>query len=200
MEINGERVIAATQQAVWEAINDPEMLKLCIPGCEKVERVDASQMKAVVMARIGPVRARFSGKVTMADVTAPDSCTMHFEGTGGPAGFAKGQAKVALFRHPDGGTLLVFSSSASVGGKLGQIGGRLIESAARAISDEFFNNLAAQLSPAGAVPPPQAAAVQKAIEKPQQAVQAAESIDWMSSRWLLAIGCVVLGVLAGKLF
>jgi carbon monoxide dehydrogenase subunit G len=147
MEIKGERVISASQQTVWDAINDPEILRLCIPGCEKVERVDDAQMKAVVQAKIGPVRARFSGKVTMMDVEAPDSCTLHFEGTGGPAGFAKGQAKVTLSSPAANQTLLVYGSSAAIGGKLGQIGSRLVESAARSISDEFFDRLAGQLAP-----------------------------------------------------
>lgn len=149
MEIKGERVIAASQQTVWDAINDPEILRLCIPGCEKVERVDETQMKAVVLAKIGPVRARFTGKVTMADVVAPSACTLHFEGNGGPAGFAKGDAKVTLSAQGENETLLVYASSAAIGGKLGQIGARLIESAARSISDEFFDRLTNELSPVG---------------------------------------------------
>jgi carbon monoxide dehydrogenase subunit G len=199
MEINGERVIAASQQKVWEAINDPEMLKLCIPGCEKVERIDESQMKAVVMAKIGPVRARFTGKVTMTDVVAPTSCVLHFEGTGGPAGFAKGQASVALSVHSATETLLVFGASAAVGGKLGQIGARLIESAARAISDEFFNHLAAQLSPQAYVPsrPEQAA---KPDSKRIGEKNPADPMAWLNSRWILACGSVMLGFILGKLF
>ena len=196
MEINGERLIGAAQKTVWEAINDPEMLKRCIPGCESVERVDETQMKAVVMAKIGPVRARFTGRVSMADVVAPDSCTLNFEGTGGPAGFAKGQAKVALTAQGPSETLLVFSASASVGGKLGQIGARLIESAARAISDEFFNHLMAQLSPQGSA----AVAVGAPVEQPAEA-GASLAVDWsalLGSRWAIGLGCLVLGFLAGK--
>ena len=147
MEINGERVIGASQQTVWDAINDPEILKLCIPGGESVERTGDNEMKAVVLAKIGPVRARFSGKMTMTDVVAPNACTLVFEGTGGPAGFAKGQATVTLTAQGPSQTLLVFSAAATVGGKLGQIGARLIESAARTISDEFFTNMMEQLAP-----------------------------------------------------
>ncbi len=196
MDINGERLIAASQASVWDAINDPAMLKLCIPGCESVERVDDRQMKAVVMAKIGPVRARFSGKVTTADIVAPASCTLNFEGTGGPAGFAKGQAKVVLSSAGVGETVLVFSASASVGGKLGQIGARLIESAARTISDEFFDRLMAQLSPTDA-PAGQAIAP---LGKP---AGAALAVDWrglLGSRWALGAGCFLLGFLSGKLF
>lgn len=195
MDINGERVIAASQQTVWEAINDPQMLKLCIPGCESVERVDDAQMKAVVLAKIGPIRARFSGKVTMADIVAPDSCTLNFEGTGGPAGFAKGQARVVLTSQGARETLLVFSASASVGGKLGQIGARLIESAARAISDEFFNHLMAQLSPQDAA----AGQVSVPVGKPAGAALAIDWSGWLGSRWALGLGCFVLGFLLGKL-
>ncbi|RXZ38241.1 carbon monoxide dehydrogenase [Oxalobacteraceae bacterium CAVE-383] len=147
MEINGERVIGASRKTVWDAINDPEILKLCIPGGESVERVGDNEMKAVVLAKIGPVRARFSGKMTMLDVVAPDSCRIVFEGTGGPAGFAKGEAGVVLKSQGPNETLLTFSAAATVGGKLGQIGARLIESAARTISDEFFTNMMKQLSP-----------------------------------------------------
>lgn len=195
MEINGERVIAASQKTVWEAINDPLILKLCIPGCESVERVDDTQMKAVVMAKIGPIRARFSGKVSMADIVAPNSCTLNFEGTGGPAGFAKGQAKVVLTTQGANETLLVYSASASVGGKLGQIGARLIESAARAISDEFFNHLMAQLSPQGAA----AGQVSAPVGKPAGAALTVDWTGWLGSRWALGAGCFVLGFLLGKL-
>ena len=238
MEIKGERIIAATQQTVWNAINDPEILKRCIPGCESIERVDESQMKAVVMAKIGPVKARFTGKVTMADVVAPDSCTLHFEGVGGPAGFAKGQATVALTSLSANETQLVYNASAAVGGKLGQIGARLIESAARAISDEFFNHLSKQLSPpepvavssAGAsdyVSTPGVAAPLVAIAEAPAAVAAKAAslgylarphvhaahahdahvphaaasahLHWYESRTLLAIGCIILGFILGRI-
>jgi carbon monoxide dehydrogenase subunit G len=197
VEINGERVIAASEQKVWEALNDPAMLKLCIPGCESVERIDASQMKLVVMAKIGPVRARFSGKVTMTDVVSPTSYVLHFEGTGGPAGFAKGQSHVSLSAHSATETLLVFGASAAVGGKLGQIGARLIESASRAISDEFFNRLAAQLSPEGHVstPPKQAA---KPDAKQVGGENPAEPMAWLRSRWVLTCVSVVFGFILGK--
>jgi carbon monoxide dehydrogenase subunit G len=224
MEINGERLIEASQQRVWEAINDPQMLKLCIPGCESVERIDATQMKAVVAARIGPVRARFSGKVSMADVVAPESCTLHFEGTGGPAGFAKGQATVHLAVRSADTTLLTFSAAASVGGKLGQIGGRLIESAARSISDEFFDRMMAQLAPApesvpapspGLAPAPEPAQGGYAAPAPaRQALRAEAPVpvrevaaqgelpltQWLNSRWTWALGCLVIGYIARGLF
>ncbi|HEY4073058.1 MAG TPA: carbon monoxide dehydrogenase subunit G [Herbaspirillum sp.] len=222
MEINGERVIGASQQTVWDAINDPEILKLCIPGGESVERTGDNEMKAVVMAKIGPVRARFSGKMTMLDVVAPNSCKLVFEGTGGPAGFAKGQATVSLMAQGPNETLLVFSCAATVGGKLGQIGARLIESAARTISDEFFSNMKKQLSPGTdesesaadaakpsgkpvAAPAPAAGATATAAadapRKPAVSVKpvAAPGYIVVDTRWIIAIGCLVLGFLAGKI-
>jgi carbon monoxide dehydrogenase subunit G len=237
MEINGERVIGASQQTVWDAINDPEILKLCIPGGESVERVGENEMKAVVMAKIGPVRARFSGKMTMVDVVAPDSCKIVFEGTGGPAGFAKGQASVVLKAQGPNETLLTFSAAATIGGKLGQIGARLIESAARTISDEFFTNMMKQLSPQSDVPESAAetarasasasvsastpaagapvadsaarpgtttAATNAAISAPVQPSKSRPSPQpgyvMVDTRWFVALGCLVIGFLAGRLF
>ena len=230
MEINGERVIGASRQTVWDAINDPEILKLCIPGGESVERVSDSEMKAVVMAKIGPVRARFSGKMTMVDVVAPQSCKIVFEGTGGPAGFAKGEATVTLAEQGANQTLLTFSAAANVGGKLGQIGARLIESAARTISDEFFTKLMKQLSPEsegdgetasqaarasatnqGAAAPAAASRPAVAPAAPAVAASAAQTgarpvpqpgYIMVETRWFItaiAVGCLVIGFLAGRL-
>ncbi len=173
------------------------MLKLCIPGCESVERIDASQMKLVMMAKIGPVRARFSGRVTMTDVVLPTSYVLHFEGTGGPAGFAKGQSHVSLSAHSTTETLLVFGASAAVGGKLGQIGARLIETASRAISDEFFTRLAAQLSPDGHVSTRPKQATKPDIKRAEEETPAGP-MAWMRSRWVLACVSVVFGFILGK--
>jgi carbon monoxide dehydrogenase subunit G len=228
MEINGERVIGASQQTVWDAINDPEILKLCIPGGESVERVGDNEMKAVVMAKIGPVRARFSGKMTMMDVVAPNSCKIVFEGTGGPAGFAKGQATVALTAQGPNETLLTFSAAATVGGKLGQIGARLIESAARTISDEFFTNMMKQLSPQSAGSNETASQTARAASESAATASATSASPtataarpaaastsatptksrpapqpgyiMVDTRWFIAVGCLVLGFLAGRLF
>jgi carbon monoxide dehydrogenase subunit G len=249
MEINGERIIGASRQTVWDAINDPEILKQCIPGGESVDRTSDSEMKAVVMAKIGPVRARFSGKMTMTDVVAPTSCTIIFEGTGGPAGFAKGQASVTLTAQGPTETLLVFTAAATVGGKLGQIGARLIESAARTISDEFFTKLMTRLSPdseqesasqvarSGATqdaPTPATPYASSSAPTAPAGAQAAAATTTSSSaspartwsgaggnasgsqqrgrpvpqpgyilvdtRWFIAIGCLILGFAAGRLF
>ena len=137
MELNGEQIVRAPRQQVWNALNDPTILSRCIPGCEEVTKVSESEMHTRVAVKIGPVRARFSGKIFMTDVLVISGCTLTFEGSGGAAGFAKGISRVTL---TDEGvaTKLTYSVEASVGGKLGQIGGRLIDSSAKKMADEFF--------------------------------------------------------------
>lgn len=137
MELNGEQIVRAPRQQVWNALNDPTILSRCIPGCEEVTQVSESETHTRVAIKIGPVRARFSGKIFMTDVVVNSGCTLTFEGTGGAAGFAKGLSRVTL---TDEGvaTRLAYSVEASVGGKLGQIGGRLIDSSAKKMADEFF--------------------------------------------------------------
>lgn len=137
MELIGEQLISAPRQRVWEALNDPAILGRCIPGCEEVQKISETELHTRVMLKIGPVRARFTGKIFMLDIDAPSTCTLSFEGAGGAAGFAKGRSNVTL--SEDGaGTRLSYSAQASVGGKLGQIGGRLIDSSAKKMADEFF--------------------------------------------------------------
>jgi carbon monoxide dehydrogenase subunit G len=138
MEMHGELRIPAPRAEVWEKLNDPETLKSCIPGCETVEKVSDTEFTAKVVARVGPVKATFSGKVTMTDLDPPAGYTITGEGTGGVAGFAKGSAKVAL---DDAGTETVmrYGVQAQVGGKLAQIGSRLIDSTARKYADDFFS-------------------------------------------------------------
>ena len=124
MQMNGEYRIPAPRQAVWDALNDPEILKQCIPGCEELTRTDEGGFEAKVTAKVGPVRAKFGGKVELSDIDPPNGYTISGQGTGGAAGFAKGGAKVSLAE--DGGeTVLSYTVDASVGGKLAQIGSRL---------------------------------------------------------------------------
>lgn len=137
MELNGEQIVRAPRQQVWDALNDPTILSRCIPGCEEVKKVSDTETHTRVAMKIGPVRARFAGKIFMTDVTVPSSCTLTFEGSGGAAGFAKGRSGVVL-TDEGSGTKLSYSVEASVGGKLGQIGGRLIDSSAKKMADEFF--------------------------------------------------------------
>lgn len=137
MELTGEQLIRAPRQKVWDALNDPDILSRCIPGCKEINKVSDTETHTRVMLKIGPVRATFAGKIFMSDVDAPSQCTLSFEGAGGAAGFAKGRSAVALTEEGDG-TRLRYSVDASVGGKLGQIGGRLIDSSAKKMADEFF--------------------------------------------------------------
>jgi carbon monoxide dehydrogenase subunit G len=146
MEMQGERRIPAPRQVVWERLNDPETLKSCIPGCESVEKISDTEFTAKVRAKVGPVSARFAGKVTLSDLDPPSGYTISGEGTGGVAGFAKGSARIAL--EEDGGeTIMRYGVQAQVGGKLAQIGSRLIDGTARKLADQFFNCFAATVSP-----------------------------------------------------
>jgi carbon monoxide dehydrogenase subunit G len=141
MEMTGERRIPAPRQAVWDALNDPEILKQCIAGCETLEKTSDTEFSARVTSRVGPVTAKFTGKVALSDVDAPNGYTISGEGQGGVAGFAKGGAKVALADDGDG-TLLTYEASGTVGGKLAQIGSRLIDSTARKMAADFFDKFA----------------------------------------------------------
>jgi carbon monoxide dehydrogenase subunit G len=154
MDMQGERRIPAPRQVVWERLNDPETLKLCIPGCESVEKVSDTEFTAKVRAKVGPVSARFAGKVTLTDLDPPAGYTISGEGTGGVAGFAKGSAKVAL--EEDGAdTIMRYGVQAQVGGKLAQIGSRLVDGTARKLADQFFDRFAAAVNPeSGATPEP----------------------------------------------
>src|SRR5678809_547870 len=139
MEMTGEQLIPAPQQAVWDALNDPEMLKACVPGCESIEPAGENTYQVLMVARVGPVSAKFKGKLTLSDIKPPQSYSIAFEGQGGAAGFAKGGAQVRL--SPEGsGTRLAYDVKASVGGKLAQIGSRLIDAAAKKVADDFFRN------------------------------------------------------------
>jgi uncharacterized protein len=137
MEMSGEERIPASQADTWAALNDPEILKACIPGCESIERVAENEYQVLMVARVGPVSAKFKGKLALADINPPDSYSLAFEGQGGAAGFGKGSAQVRLAPEGDG-TLLRYQAQASVGGKLAQIGSRLVDAAARKVSHDFF--------------------------------------------------------------
>ena len=146
MDMNGERRIPAPRLRVWEGLNDPEILKQCIPGCETIEKLSDREFTAKVVARVGPVRANFSGKVTLSDLDPPAGYTISGEGTGGVAGFAKGGAKVML-EDEGGETVLRYTVQAQVGGKLAQIGSRLIDATARKMADDFFSKFVTVMSP-----------------------------------------------------
>ena len=137
MDISGNQLIPAGREEVWRALNDPEVLKACIPGCDSLEKTSDTEMNAQVTTKIGPVKAKFKGAVTLENINPPESYTITGEGKGGVAGFAKGGADVKL-SEADGGTMLEYSAKAQVGGKLAQLGSRLIDSTARKMAEEFF--------------------------------------------------------------
>lgn len=145
MEITGSQMLVASRQKVWDALNDPDVLKQCLPGCESVEKINAQQYTVIMSAAIGPLRARFNGTLRMTDATPPSACTMVFEGQGGPVGFGKGSSSVELTETSEG-TQLSYTASAQVGGKLAQVGSRLIDSVARKMADDFFKAFKKQLT------------------------------------------------------
>ncbi len=183
MELSGSILIGAPRTTVWDGLNDAEILVRSIPGCESMEVISPTERAARVMVKVGPVRARFTGHVRMEDIRPGEGCTLHFEGSGGPAGMAKGHSAVNL-TDEDGGTRLNYTVQASVGGKLGQVGGRMIDAAAKQMADQFFSAFDAavgeavpvtEVEPAPEAPPePQAPAVSaEAVAAPSAAPVAA---------------------------
>jgi hypothetical protein len=150
MEMTGEFTIPAPRERVWQALNDPEILKQAIPGCQSIEKVSDTEFTAKVRAKVGPVSASFGGKVNLTDLDPPKAYTISGEGNGGVAGFAKGSARVRL--DEDGGetTVLHYEVQAHVGGKLAQIGSRLIDATSRKMAEDFFGRFVAAVSPAAA--------------------------------------------------
>jgi uncharacterized protein len=141
MQMNDSQRIPAPKEKVWAALNDPEVLKQCIPGCQSLEMSSPTEMTATVVFKVGPVKATFSGKVTLSDLDPPNGYRISGEGQGGVAGYAKGGAVVRL-TDDGGGTLLRYEAKADVGGKLAQLGGRLIDSTAKKLAGEFFEKFA----------------------------------------------------------
>ena len=185
MEMKGSRVVPADVATTWRALNDPEVLRECTPGCESIDRVSDTEYRVLMTARVGPVSAKFSGRLTLADIAAPRSYTLKFEGQGGAAGFANGSAKVEL-SPVEGGTRIDYAVNAQVGGKLAQIGSRLIDGAAAKVADDFFARFVAR---AGGSPP---AAAEAAAAPPPELTSALRT---MRTRLLLAaliVACIVI--------
>lgn len=145
MDLTGEERIVASRDAVWKALNDPEILKACIPGCESLEKISDTELAAVVGVKMGPVKARFKGRVELSNLNPPQSYTISGEGTGGIAGFAKGGADVTL-TDEGGETVLAYVVNADVGGKIAQLGSRLISSTSKKLATQFFENFNAAVS------------------------------------------------------
>jgi len=149
MTMNGEYQLPVPQQTVWEKLNDAATLKACIPGCEQLDKLSDTEMQAVATVKIGPVKAKFKGKVTLSDLDPPNGYKISGQGDGGIAGFASGGATVKL-EPKDGGTLLTYAVEAQIGGKLAQLGQRLVNGAAKKLADDFFQKFAAAVSPPAA--------------------------------------------------
>jgi carbon monoxide dehydrogenase subunit G len=186
MDMSGEQLIPLQQREVWDALNDPQILMACIPGCESINQVADNQYAIQMTAAVGPVKAKFSGNLTLSDIDPPNSYSLAFTGSGGAAGFGKGGARVTLSR--DGlGTRLVYSANAQVGGKLAQMGSRLIDGVAKKMAEEFFARFNATLKPA-AEPEPSAAAVDAAVP-PKDGFRLTSR--WL---WLLVLAASLLAV------
>jgi uncharacterized protein len=143
--MNGEYQLPVSRETVWEKLNDAETLKACIPGCEQLDKVSDTEFQAVAVTKIGPVKAKFKGKVTLSDLDPPNGYKISGQGDGGVAGFASGGATVKL-EPKDGGTLLIYAVEAQIGGKLAQLGQRLVNGAAKKLADDFFQKFAATVS------------------------------------------------------
>jgi uncharacterized protein len=150
MEMTGEQQVPVSQDKTWQALNDLEVLKACIPGCESIVPSGENQYDVVLTARVGPVSAKFKGKLVLADIDPPNSYNLSFEGQGGVAGFARGSAQVSLTPAGDDATRLGYAVKANVGGKLAQIGSRLIDGAARKLAEQFFSAFNKHVSAADA--------------------------------------------------
>ena len=199
MEIKGEENIRATVQTVWDGLNSTDVLLKSIPGCEEIQRTADNELQAKVMIKLGPVKARFSGKVTMTNVQPLKGYTLNFEGSGGAAGFAKGSADVSL-QEADGGTLLTYVANASVGGKLGQIGSRLIEGSAKKLSSEFFAAFAETVAPGHRDRAEQTSADAPPSSDGPAASPKAGSEQGSSRMWLAIAAAVVVVIVAASIF
>lgn len=190
MKMSGEYHIDAPRQVVWDALNDPEVLRNSIPGCETVEKSGDNEFEATARVKVGPVSARFKGKVTLSDLDPPNSYRISGEGSGGAAGFAKGGADVRLKDADDGGTVLNYDVDATVGGKLAQVGQRLVDSTAKRMADQFFSNFREQVAGSAEPVAEEVAAVEAAAAASEPSPSQAGSVMGMQ-RWF-AIGGVVL--------
>ena len=199
MELTGTQILPVSQQTAWDALNDPEILKASITGCDELTRTSDTEFATAVTAAVGPVKAKFKAKLTLQDVVVPESYTIRFDGQGGVAGFGKGEAQVKLTIETPGTTRLDYSCKASVGGKLAQIGSRLVDAAAKKMSDEFFTKFNAELArrnPAAVA----AAAAASAATAPQAApgatLQPMDNSGSTGIGGLMLITAVLVGAVA----
>jgi carbon monoxide dehydrogenase subunit G len=189
--MQASRSLAITQQQAWEALNDPAILKACIPGCDKLESTGENQFAVGMALRIGPVSAKFSGKIQLADLNPPASYTLSFEGQGGVAGFGKGTASVTLVPN-DAGCELQYTVHAQVGGKIAQLGQRLIDGAAKSLAEDFFKRFDAAAAERFAA----AASAAPESDAAPTAPAAHGSAPGSSSTWMWGLGAAVLAAAA----
>lgn len=173
MDLTGSYTIPVPRQQVWDALNDPEVLKLCIPGCEEMEKVSDTQFAAKVTMKVGAVKARLKGNVQLSDIDAPNSYTLSGQGQGGVAGFAKGGANVRLSDAEGSGTVLHYEAKAELGGKLAAVGSRVIQGIAKKMADDFFGKFARHLSGEAETPPVGMVAPPASVAKEQTPAAAA---------------------------
>jgi uncharacterized protein len=197
MDMTGQYRIPAPRERVWAALNDPATLKASLPGCQSLEKVSDREFAAIVVAKVGPVQAKFNGNVTLSNLNPPESYTISGEGKGGAAGFAKGGADVALIEEGEV-TVLTYTAKADVGGKLAQLGSRLIDGTAKKMADEFFDNFSRQVAgppPAHAEPAPELAP-EPALERAPRGTP--ESL--LHNKFVWAAGAIVALMLIVLLF
>jgi hypothetical protein len=196
MQMSGEYRIEASRDAVWAALNDPEVLKQAIPGCQEIDKISDTEFAAKVKVKLGPVSAKFTGNVTLTDLDPPNGYTISGEGKGGPAGFAKGGAKIRL--ETDGAaTILHYQVDARVGGKLAQIGSRLIDATAKKMAGDFFTGFAEAVggpAPAEALEDAPGAA-ETGAEAPATSAAGARPLYWVLG--LIAVVAILLVIFTG---
>ena len=204
MEMQASRTLAVSQQQAWEALNDPEVLKLCIPGCDKVEPTAENQYSVAMALKIGPVSAKFAGKITLSDIVPPESYNIAFEGSGGVAGFGKGNAQVKLVPLPadaagQASCELHYTVHASVGGKIAQLGQRLIDGAAKSMAEDFFKRFDDEMQrrfPRAEAPPADTAASADAITQPSTVQEGGATQGGGIPAWMWGVGVAALVLLA----
>ena len=188
MQMSDSQRIAAPKEKVWAALNDPAVLKQCLPGCQSLEMTSPTEMTATIVVKVGPVKATFGGKVTLSDLDPPNSYRITGEGSGGVAGFAKGGAFVRLEAESDDVTLLHYDVDAQIGGKLAQLGGRLIDSTSKKLAGEFFTAFGALLGGDAAAADAPAAESKGWMKKLIGSTGAACLLTLMASQWCCVSG------------
>lgn len=199
MELNDEQRIEATREQVYAALNDPDILRQCIPGCQELNKSSDTEMDAVVVLKVGPVKAKFKGAVTLSNLNPPSSYTLEGEGKGGAAGFAKGRADVTLVEDGSG-TILQYAVKANVGGKIAQLGSRLIEGTAKKLSADFFSKFAEIVGSEATATPVAEPAAEAPGEMPAAEQPVTEQSPGLLGNKKVIIGLVILGLVIIYLF